>query len=81
MICESLRNLISFIQFSKKHSHRSVNSNTPPRVFFKLFKLYNWYHIAQSIAYYICVKSYKELRFDVADSPSPSLESRVLKTS
>ena len=31
-----------------------TNSNTPPWVFFTLFKLCNWYQIAQSILFYKC---------------------------
>ena len=31
-----------------------TNSNTPPWVFFKLFKLYKWYQIEQRITY-VCI--------------------------
>ena len=53
---DALRDLVPFAQFEKREKHpwRSVSksagfSNTPPWVFFLLFKLYVWYRIAQDI--------------------------------
>ena len=56
VICDALRNLVSFVQFKKQeHPWRSVafstKSNTPPCVFFTSFKLHKWYQIAQIISY------------------------------
>ena len=51
-VCDALRNLVSFARFKKreKHPSRSVTfSKVAGWVFFKSFKLYKWYQIAQSI--------------------------------
>ena len=56
-ICESLRDLVSFVQYKKrkKYHWRSVTfgtrNNTPPLVFFTFFKLYRLYEITQYITY------------------------------
>ena len=56
-ICGALRVSVSFVQFKKREKHpwRSVNFitkiNTPPWVFFTLFKLHKWYQIAQRTTY------------------------------
>ena len=60
-ICGALRDLVPWVQFKKaeKHPWRSI---TPPLVSFTVFKLYEWYQIAQSTTYdwqgskYISVK-------------------------
>ena len=53
-ICGALRDLVPFVQFKKREKHpwRSANFsniNTPPWVFFTLFKLYKWHQIGQRI--------------------------------
>ena len=59
---DALRDLVPFVQFKKRENYlwrratfsKSWNvtkSNTPPWEFFAFFKLYKWYHIAQSITY------------------------------
>ena len=57
IICDALRNLVPFAQFKKRERHpwRSnfTKSNTP-WVFFTFFKLYQWYQIAQNIAFSEC---------------------------
>ena len=53
-ICYALRDLVPFV-----HPWRSVTfskSNTPPWVFFTLFKLYKWYQMMQRITYNNCNK-------------------------
>ena len=45
-ICDVLRDLVSFAKFKKREKHPW--RNTPPRVFFTFFKLYQ---IAQRIIY------------------------------
>ena len=63
-ISGALRDLVSFVLYKKheKHPWRSVTfskacniakSNTPPWLFFTFLKLYKWYKIAQSIAYFV----------------------------
>ena len=54
-ICGALRDLVAFVQFKKpeKHPWRSVNfSNNSPWVFFRFFKLYKCYQIAQRTTYW-----------------------------
>ena len=62
---DTLQQLVLFVQFKKREKHplRNVTfrkvpdfrsftkSNTPPWVYFKFFKSYVWYQIAQSITY------------------------------
>ena len=51
-VYDALRDLVSFAQFKKREKHpwRSVTfSKVAGWVFFKCFKLYKWYQIAQSI--------------------------------
>ena len=65
-ICGALHDLVPCAQFKKrKNIHGGglllvklqasacnfTKSNTPPRVFFTFFKLYEWYQIAQSTTY------------------------------
>ena len=42
--CDAFRNLVSFVQPAT-----CTTCNIPPWVFFAIFKLYKWYHIAQRI--------------------------------
>ena len=54
VICGALRNSVHFVQFKKRENHpwRSVTKiNTPPWVFFTVFKLYKWYQIEQRTTY------------------------------
>ena len=50
---DALRYLVLFVQFKKLEKYPwKVNftySNTPPWVFFTIWKLYKWYQIAQNI--------------------------------
>ena len=41
--CNVLRDLVSFVQFKKREAWNLTKSNTPPWVFFELYK---WYQIA-----------------------------------
>ena len=45
--------LCDLVQFKKRENtlHGKSKSNSPPWVFFTVFKLYEWYQIAQSIIY------------------------------
>ena len=69
-ICDALCDLVPFVQFKyMKNSPWSSllllklqakvcnfpKSNTPPCVFFTVFKLYRWYQIAQSVSYNLLV--------------------------
>ena len=54
-ICDALRHFVPFVQFQKRETHpwNSIAcSSTAPWSFFKLFKLYKWYQIAQGITYF-----------------------------
>ena len=51
-ICGTLRDLVPFVQFTKReNTHGGVRTNTPPWLFFTFFKLYKWYQIAQRVTY------------------------------
>ena len=66
IICGALRDLVPFVPFEKRKKHlwrcitftkvagfsHFVKINTPPWVFFKLFKTYKWYLIAQNVSYF-----------------------------
>ena len=52
MLCAILYQLYNFKK-REKHPWRSIACiSTAPWGFFKLFKLYKWYQIAQSITYF-----------------------------
>ena len=48
-ICDALRNLVAFVTIIKREKHPWRNAS--PWVFFKFFKLYIWYQIAQTVTY------------------------------
>ena len=52
-ICDALHDLVAFAQFKTASVCNSTKSNTPPWVFFMFLKLYKWYKIAQSVAYFL----------------------------
>ena len=74
-MCAVLSDLVPFVQFKKREKHpwRSVNFskaacnfikiNTPPWVFFTVFKFYKWYQIGQRIKYVFFRYTFKFLRY------------------
>ena len=78
--CDALRDLVVFAQIKKREKKtyggvlilvklqveacNFTKINTPPWVFFMLFKLYKWYQIAQRITYYTVYSKHNQLKTD-----------------
>ena len=61
-ICDTMRDLVLFVQFKKREKHpwgsvtsaeasNLTKSNTTPLVFFTFFQWYKWFQVAQSVSF------------------------------